>query len=68
MRPISATYRAPSRKATPLGTFRPLAIWITSGFPPGRGSSAVTVPLRWVPTYTMPFSPSASERAPGTSA
>src|SRR6185295_6061873 len=59
MRPISPTYSAPPRTATPCGAWR-LRATATARLPPG--GTAYTVPAL-VPTKSVPRSPSASERA-----
>ena len=66
MRLISATYSAPSRKATPFGMFRrPLMIVMTrSAFPSLLSSrSAYTLPAFQVPTKIVPPGLCAIERA-----
>src|SRR3989454_12361670 len=62
IREISATYSVPSLKATPLGRLRPLAMVLTSRWPP-LSTTAYTLPATRLLTNSVPLSPQVITRA-----
>src|SRR5882672_277416 len=62
IREISATYSVPSLKATPLGRLRPLAMTLTSRWPP-LSTTAYTWPATRLLTKSVPLSPQVMARA-----
>src|SRR5690242_15905937 len=67
IRLIAETYSAPSLNATPMGEVSPTARVLTSRLP-ADSVMAYTLPSDEEPENTVPFFPSASSRALGTSA
>src|SRR6267142_3048661 len=63
MRPVSATYKSPCRKASPCGRWSPSATVTVSTARPGpRSASAITFPWLGIETISVPAGSTASER------